>query len=117
MAGFQIPFMEKLTKLVPDEPKLQSQYVYYLTTIVFCGLLGFAVSAWIVVFTHFDWRTLFQAIFMSAISMLSLFGVKQTRANYLMIKQIYSSGKPELKVESEEEMLKGFEEVKVEQEE
>ena len=48
---------------------------------------------------------------MSAISMLSLYGLKQTRASFHMIKNMANQPKKqmeEMKIESMEEMLKEF---------
>lgn len=112
--NFNFPFLDKLLKIVPDKPLLQTRYIYYLSLMVFCGLIFYAGSIWYSVFTAFRFQILFQGIFMLAIALLSLFGVKQTRNAYLMVKQL-SGTTNEIKetaiqkVESVEEMMDGFE--------
>ena len=84
----QNKFVDKLLKIVPENPLAQTSYLYYLSTIVFFGLFGFSIATWVQLFNHFDWTTLFRGVFMTAISLLSLFGVKQTRATYIMVRQM-----------------------------
>ena len=102
-------FIDKMLKIIPENPVYQSQYIYYLTIIVFFGLAGFAVATWIGVVTMFTWTALFRGVFMSAISLLSLYGLKQSRASFHTIRAMYGkTQKQELKVESLDEMIAEF---------
>ena len=74
-------FVDWCLKIVPDDPIMQSLYVYCLSVIVFVGLMGFSIASWVQTFTNFAFTTMFRALFMTAISMLSLYGLKQTRTS------------------------------------
>ena len=50
---------------------------------------------------------------MTAIALISVVGLKQTRDSYHMIKMMYANQQPEIKLESKDDMLKGFDEKKV----
>ena len=102
------PFVTKMMSYIPDDPLTQSLYMYILTSFVFLGLLGYAVAAWWQVWVVFSFKSLFSGIFMLAIALISLFGLKQTRNSYIMTKRIYASPQKELKVESVKEMMDGF---------
>ena len=103
-------FMDTMLKIVPDEPIMQSRYIYYLTAMVFFGLLSFSVATWWAVFTTFSFQTLGQAVFMSAISLLSMVGLKQSRAGFLMTKEMVNNTKYRDRptAETAKEMLEGF---------
>lgn len=103
-------FIDKLLSIIPEDPLTQTQYLYYLTVIVFFGLIGFAVATWYEVFVHFSFTTFFRGIFMTAIAFLSLFGVKQTRQAYTVTKSMMSAVKKEEpdEIESVDEMIKEF---------
>lgn len=106
-------FIDKMLKIVPDNPVYQSQYIYYLTLIIFFGLLGYTIAIFVELFNVFAFRSLFQGIFMAAISLLSLFGLKQSRKNYVLTKSLFNKKenvKPmkEDDIESVEEMLLAF---------
>ena len=105
-------FVDKMMSWIPQDPLTQSLYMYSLTAIVFLGLMGYAISSWYVFFTSpFSFKPLFSSLFMTAIALISVVGLKQTRDSYHMIKMMYGN-KPveqELKLESKEEMLKAFE--------
>ena len=100
------PFFKHLTKLVPDDPLNQTQYIW----MVFLGLLGYAGMTWYTVVYQFAWSTFFQAVFMTAIAMLSLAGLKQTGNAYYMMKEMMGKPKEEIKLEDTQEMLEGFDE-------
>lgn len=102
------PFIDRCMKLIPDDPVIQAQYMYYLTFVVFIGLIGYAVTSWYVFFTTWKVSSFFSGLFMLAIGLLSSFGLKQTRTNYVMIKQAVNQLDTEPKLESPEEMLKTF---------
>ena len=100
-------WVDKCMKMIPDDPLLQSRYMYYLTVIVFTGLMGFAIATWYSFFTTWGIRNLFSGLFMSAIGLMSLFGLKQTRAIYKATKYAYQN-KPKNKIESIEDMQRLF---------
>lgn len=99
-------FVDKMMKLIPDDPLVQAQYMYFLTLFVFVGLLGYALTAWFYVVTAFSFKQFFSGIFMTAISLISLFGLKQTRNSYKLMKMMYAQKQPE--TESIEQMQKIF---------
>ena len=102
-------FIDRVMKWIPEDPLTQSKFIYYLTCIVFFGLLGYGVNSWYSFFTHsFQLSYLFSGFFMTAISLISLFGLKQTRQSYLTMKAIYSTPKQEVKVETIDEMKSEF---------
>ena len=101
-------FVDKLMSIIPQEPIIQSQYMYALTCIVFFGLLGYGLTSWYSFFTLFQIKYLFSGLFMTAIAFISFIGLKQVRDNYLMLKSLYSQPKQEDKVESKDEMLEEF---------
>ena len=102
-------FVDKMMGWIPQDPLTQSLYMYILTTIVFLGLLGYAIASWWGFFTTpFQFKPLFSSLFMTAIALMSVVGLKQTRDSYHMIKMMYSNKQPELKIESKDEMLKAF---------
>jgi hypothetical protein len=106
-------FVDKMMSWIPQDPLTQSAYMYSLTTIVFLGLLGYAGASWWTLFANpFQAKVLFSSLFMTAIAMISVVGVKQTRDSYHMIKMMYANQQPEIKLESKEEMEKGFNEKK-----
>ena len=107
------PFVEKCMSYIPDDPLTQAHYMYILTSFVFLGLLGYALSAWWQVIVAFSFKSLFSGVFMLAIAIMSLFGLKQTRNSYIMTKRIYAAPRQELKIETIDEMKKEFEGGKV----
>ena len=105
--------VDKMLSIIPDHPVTQTRYMYYLSIIVFIGLIGYAASSWYEVVTNFNFGTFFRSIFMTAIALMVTFGLKQSRSAFLMTREAYKiqeqSGKVEpMKVESKEDMLKGF---------
>lgn len=104
------PFIDRCLKIIPDDPLTQSQYMYYLTVVVFLGLAGYAITSWYTFFTTWKMSSFFSGMFMIAIALLSSFGLKQTRSNYLMVKEAVKQLKidKEPKIESPEDMLKSF---------
>lgn len=112
-AIMKLGFFDKLFKLVPDDPLIQSRYVYYLTIVIFTGLLGYATVTWYTFFTSFKLNSLFSGLFMSAIALISIFGLKQTRAVYNTTKIAYANKESNnTPLESPDEMLKQFEDAK-----
>ena len=103
-------FIDKVMSFIPEDPLTQAKFMYYLTCIVFLGLLGYGLTSWYSFFTIFSLKPLFSALFMTAIALMSLLGLKQTRINYIMIRDAMEQFKKELepKIESKEEMLKSF---------
>lgn len=101
-------FVDKMLKLIPEDPLTQAHYMYLLTLIVFLGLLGYGAVSWYQFVTTLNVKMLFSGLFMTAVALISAFGLKQTRNNYKMIKQIYSQPKQEMKIESVDDMLKAF---------
>ena len=99
-------FVEFWMKRIPDDPYTQSQYMYILTSVVFFGLLGYGLTAWYTFFTGLSIKYFFSACFMTAISIISLFGLKQTRAQYLVMKEM--KNQPQKEIENVDEMLKQF---------
>jgi hypothetical protein len=80
---------------------------------VFIGLLGFSVSTFVEVFRQFSFSLLFRGIFMLAITLLSLVGLRSTKQSYEMTRDMYSGNKElkqELQIESVDEMMKEFKE-------
>lgn len=107
-------FIDKVMKWIPEDPLTQSKFMYYLTCVVFLGLLGYGLNAWYNFFAHsFQLSYLFSGLFMIAIALISSFGLKQTRSNYILVKQMYSMPKQEMKVESIGEMKEEFKDAKV----
>lgn len=102
--------IDKILKLVPKEPKAAAQYMYYLTLILFFGLIGYAAFAWYGFFTTWNLGSMFQGLFMLAGSLLTLTAVKQTKMSYDMMKVAYSQPKPqqEVKLESVDDMMGDF---------
>jgi len=101
-------FIDWCLKIVPEDPVTQTLYMYCLTTIVFVGLTGFSIMSWMETFSSFAFSTMFSALFMTAISLMSLFGLKQTRMAYMINKEMRSQPQQEMKVESFDEMIEGF---------
>lgn len=107
-------FVDKMMGWIPQDPRTQSLYMYSLTAIVFIGLLGYAMASWWSLFTNpFSFRILSTCVFMTAIALLSVVGVKQTRDSYHMIKLMYANHKPEIQVESKDAMLNSFNEKEI----
>ena len=100
--------VDKMLSWIPDDPLTQSQYLYYLSGIIFLGLLVYALTSWYNLFTQFALKTLFAAMFMSAICLMTTFGFKSTRANYLAVKAMMSQKPQDVKIESVDDMLEGF---------
>lgn len=109
------PFVEKCMSYIPDDPVTQTQYLYFLTCFVFFGLMGYALAAWYNLFSSFTWTGLFTGIFMTAIGLISLFGLKQTRNSYLYSKEMYGNKPQDKKLDSIDDMLKEFEQPKDEE--
>ena len=104
-------WIDLLLKIVPKDPVMQSGYIYGLSWIVFIGLLGFSVSTFVEVFRQFSFSLLFRGIFMAAITLLSLAGLRSTKQSYEMTRDMYSGKeevKQELQIESVDEMMKEF---------
>ena len=101
-------FVDKFLNILPDNPVTHSLYMYWLTAIIFLGLLGFSVMSWREVMFSFNGMALFRSIFMTAISISVLFGLKQVRLAYHTTKELMSQPKQEMKVESFNEMIEGF---------
>ena len=101
-------FVDKVMKWIPEDPLTQSKFIYYLTCIVFFGLLGYGINAWYNFFAHSSLSSFFSGCFMVAIAIISLFGLKQTRQSYLVMKKMYSQPKIEVKVDTLDEMKKEF---------
>lgn len=98
------PFINFCMRKIPDDPHTQSLYVYILTWVVFIGLLGYGVISWYSFFlAGGGLKNLFSALFMTAIGLISLFGLKQTRNQYLIVKQMKENPQP---IQSFEEMMK-----------
>lgn len=107
----QNTFVDKLMKLIPEDPLSQAQYIYFLTVFVFLGLLGYGVMSWFTFFTTWSFASGFQGVFMTAIALISLFGLKQTRNAYHMMKKVYSNKDTGVQVESVDAMLNQFDPV------
>lgn len=101
-------FIDKCLKLVPDHPLKQSQYIYYLSMIIFIGLFGYACVSWYNFATAVRWTSFFSGLFMTAVSFMSLFGVKQTRTTYKAMKAVYNMPKKDKVLESPTDMLNQF---------
>ena len=109
-------FVDKLLKIVPENPISQSQYIYYLSAIIFLGLFGFAITSWVELFRFFSFQTMFRGVFMTAISLMSLYGLKSARNAYHTVRELYKSIPNQdeintiakMNVESTEEMLEAF---------
>ena len=107
----QNKFVDKMMKIVPENPVSQAHYIYLLTFVVFFGLLGFSIASWVELFKVFTFTTMFRGLFMTAITVLSLFGLKQTRNVYLTTRKMFGVKgelKEEPKEESVDEMMEGF---------
>lgn len=107
-------FIDWWLNKIPQDPISQTSYMYHLTLIVCLGLFGYSLATWYEVFTIFTWTGLFRGFFMSAVSMLSLLGFKQTRQAYLLTKSMYSKKQTisDEKLESVSEMMEEFNEPK-----
>lgn len=92
-------FVDKITRMIPEDPVTQTQYIYYLTVFVFFGLLGYAGVSWYTFFTTFKLSSFFSGIFMLAVALISAFGLKQTRTAYQTTKAIYSQTPKNVKIE------------------
>lgn len=104
-------WIDLLLRIVPKDPVMQAGYIYGLTWIIFIGLMGFSISTFVEVFRHFSFTLLFRGIFMAAITLLSLTGLKSTKQSYEMTREMYSNKgevKQELQIESVDEMMKEF---------
>lgn len=102
-------FVNKVMSWIPEDPLTQSKFIYYLTITVFVGLMGYALATWYAVIFYFAWKNLFQGLFMTAIAILSLFGLKQTRKQYYMLKNMYTQqNNIKLEVESPDKMMGAF---------
>src|SRR5512135_904718 len=102
-------FIDKCMKVIPEDPLTQTHYMYLLTAIVFFGLLGYAASSWWVFAHTLKLTTFFSSLFMTAIAIMSVFGLKQTRTAYLATKMAYGFRPKNVapvpdKIESVEEM-------------
>lgn len=97
-------FVDKVMGWIPDDPLIQAQYIYYLTLVVFLGLIGYGLTAWYSFITLFKLSSMFSALFMTAIGLISLFGLKQARNNYYLMKEMVKKSKEP--IESVETMLK-----------
>lgn len=99
-------FVEKVMRWIPDDPLTQAEYLYVLTAVVFFGIIGYAFVAWYNFFASLHLTSFFSAVFMTAIGLMTLLGLKQTRSSYHMIKEMKANqNKP---VPTMEDMLKGF---------
>ena len=107
-------FVNKMMSVIPEDPVTQSLYMYCLTWVAFAGLLGFSITSWINTIFGFTFTMLFTSLFMTAMALISMFGLKQSRIAYHLNKEMYSQvrmeqSEQEKKVEdSFEEMLEGF---------
>lgn len=101
-------FVDKVMKWIPDDPLTQSKFIYYLTCIVFFGLIGYGLNAWYNFFAHGSLSYFFSGCFMIAIGLISFFGLKQTRQSYITLKQIYAQPKEEIKIDIVDDMKKEF---------
>lgn len=104
-------FIDKMLKVIPQDPLTQAHYMYLLTLIVFCGLMGYAINTWWLFFTTFELRSLFSGLFMTAIGFMSLFGLKQTRGVYLATRAAYDqmeNGEVKVEIEDPKKMLEEF---------
>lgn len=106
-------FVGKIMTWIPEDPLTQAKFTYYLTMIVFLGLLGFGLTSWYQFFISWQIKAFFSGLFMTAVSILSLFGVKQTRVMYLATKAVYKNQKAQPKIETTEEMLNSFKNAKI----
>jgi hypothetical protein len=106
-------FVEKVMKWIPDDALTQSKFIYYLTIVVFLGLIGYGVTAWYNFFFHsFQLSYLFSGLFMTAIGFISLFGLKQTRNSYFALKEAYSQPVNIINLDNIKDMKKEFDNVK-----
>ena len=101
-------FVDKCMKLIPEDALVQSQYMYYLTLFVFLGLLGYACVSWYNFFVAFSLKAMFSGIFMLAVALMSLFGLKQTRNMYIGTKQLYEMKNKQIDNTSLQDMYDSF---------
>lgn len=106
-------FVDKMMSWIPQDPLTQSLYMYSLTAIVFFGLMGYAITSWWNLITHFKLSILFSSLFMTAIALISVVGLKQTRDSYHMIKLMYKQQNVPIQVETKDKMLEAFNEKKL----
>ena len=97
-------FVDYCLSLIPDDPYDQALYMYILTGMVFFGLIGYGLTSWYYFFTTMSIKNFFSAIFMTAIGLISSFGLKQTRNQFLVMKEMKNI-KPG-PVQSKQDMLK-----------
>ena len=83
--------LDRFLAIVPDDPLQQAKYMYYLSSIVFIGILGYTVVSWAGLLAVFEPKGLFQSIFMSAICLITLFGLKQARTSYHTTKSYFEN--------------------------
>lgn len=97
--------------LIPEDPVTQTKFVYSLSAIVFLGLLGYTIATWYDAVVNFAFTTFFRGMFMSAICLLTLIGLKQTRNAYHITKSMYGNPIPQdntMKIESITDMMEEF---------
>lgn len=116
------PFVDKMMKLIPDHPLTQAHYMYVLTAVTFFGIIGYGLVGWYQFFTSpFNLKILFSALFMTAVGLMTTFGLKATRTAYLTQKVIWTQiakdkaekkDAQEQKEESVDDMMAGFKDAK-----
>ena len=105
-------FVDKVMSFLPDDPLTQTKFIYYLYILIICGLSGYAIVSWYTTFTLFNLKTLFSSVFMTAIALMTILGFKQTRNNYLMMKEMYKQKQNQEPLPSVEDMMKVFKDEK-----
>jgi hypothetical protein len=108
------PIVDKMLSIIPSDPVTQTLYIYTLSWVLFIGLLGYSLATWYGVIMAFNIKSLFSGLFMSAVTLMSLIGLKQARGSYLSIKSFYTkqSEAPQSKEQLEEETKKLMESFK-----
>ena len=96
--------LDKCMSAIPQDPITQSQYMYYLTMVLFLGLLGFTLSSVYGFYVMPTFKSFFTIVFMFAATAMTLFSLKSTRAAYLMALEFLGK-KEEPKEESVDTMI------------
>lgn len=83
-------YLDKMLSRLPDDPVIQTRYIYYLTGIITSTLLFFTASNFWSFFMTWTWSYLFGGLLTACFFAMSLFSFKATRNTYKSISEVKS---------------------------
>jgi len=81
-------YLDKMLSKLPNDPVVQTRYVYYLSGIITSTLLFFSLSNFYSFFTTWNWTYLFGGLLTACFFLMSLFSFNATRNTFKSISKM-----------------------------